>query len=253
MASTSGHRSVIPPGRLRTLTSMLESDNQSLLRDMRNAMNMMKEVAVDLETDNKSEMVKELENGLIQLLETSDECLHFSSAIQSIGNVYEPGPQPTDFRKLFDAEIAKSKATSPAQNQTFLRQFREAVWSVHHSGQPMPGEEQEDIIMTSLEHNLLNVTCPLIGKSVTELVDPVRSMDCKHIYEKKAIMQHIKKSGGRCPVAGCPKVLQAQRIVCDAFLLMEIEDLRQMGKQTAGSGVVEDFTMLPEGAEDDEE
>lgn len=37
--------------------------------------------------------VKELENGLIQLLETSDECLHFSSAIQSIGNVYEPGPQ----------------------------------------------------------------------------------------------------------------------------------------------------------------
>nr|GME03328.1 E3 SUMO-protein ligase MMS21 [Ipomoea batatas] len=167
MASTSGHRSVIPPGRLRTLTSMLESDNQSLLRDMRNAMNMIKEVAVDLETDNKSEM-------------------------------------PTDFRKLFDAEIAKSKATSPAQNQTFLRQFREAVWSVHHSGQPMPGEEQEDIIMTSLEHNLLNVTCPLIGKSVTELVDPVRSMDCKHIYEKKAIMQHIKKSGGRCPVAEFP-------------------------------------------------
>lgn len=54
-------------------------------------------------------------------------------------------------------------------------------------------------------------------------------------------------------LSGCPKVLQAQRIVCDAFLLMEIEDLRQMGKQTAGSGVVEDFTMLPEGAEDDEE
>ncbi|XP_019167912.1 PREDICTED: E3 SUMO-protein ligase MMS21 [Ipomoea nil] len=253
MASTSGHRSVNPPGRLRTVTSMLESDNQTLLRDMRKAMTLMKEVAVDLEMDNKSERVKELEDGLIHLSKTYDDCVHLSSAIQSIGNLYEPGPQPTDFSKLFDAEIAKSKATSPRQNQPFVRQFREAVWIVHHSGQPMPGEEQEDIIMTSSEHNLLNVTCPITGRSVTELVEPVRSMDCKHIYGKNAIMEHIKDAGGRCPVAGCPKVLQAKRIVCDALLLIEIEELRTMGKQTAGSGVVEDFTVLPEAAEDDEE
>lgn len=38
----------------------------------------------------------------------------------------------------------------------------------------MPGEEQEDIVMTSMQCNLLNVTCPLSGKPVTELVDPVR-------------------------------------------------------------------------------
>jgi len=46
--------------------------------------------------------------------------------------------------------------------------------NVHHAGQPMPGEEQEDIVMTTTQSNLLNVTCPLSGKPVTELAEPVR-------------------------------------------------------------------------------
>lgn len=45
---------------------------------------------------------------------------------------------------------------------------------VHHAGQPMPGEEQEDVVMTSTQCNLLNITCPLSGKPVIELADPVR-------------------------------------------------------------------------------
>ena len=38
--------------------------------------------------------------------------------------------QLTDFKKLFDDEIAKSKANSSSvpQNHLFLRQFREAIW-----------------------------------------------------------------------------------------------------------------------------
>ena len=38
----------------------------------------------------------------------------------------------------------------------------------------MPGEEQEDVVMTSTEVGLLNTVCPISGKSVTELSDPVR-------------------------------------------------------------------------------
>ncbi|KAG6514314.1 hypothetical protein ZIOFF_024664 [Zingiber officinale] len=45
--------------------------------------------------------------------------------------------------------------------------------NVHHAGQPMPGEEQEDIVMTSTQNNLLNMKCPLTGKPVTELQNPV--------------------------------------------------------------------------------
>ncbi|KAG6479430.1 hypothetical protein ZIOFF_062896 [Zingiber officinale] len=46
--------------------------------------------------------------------------------------------------------------------------------NVHHAGQPMPGEEQEDIVITSTQNNLLNMKCPLTGKPVTELQNPVR-------------------------------------------------------------------------------
>lgn len=46
--------------------------------------------------------------------------------------------------------------------------------NVHHAGQPMPGEEQEDIVMSSTQNNLLNTKCPLTGKPVTELQNPVR-------------------------------------------------------------------------------
>lgn len=38
----------------------------------------------------------------------------------------------------------------------------------------MPGEEQEDIVMTSTQCNLRNMTCPVSGKPITELADPVR-------------------------------------------------------------------------------
>lgn len=38
----------------------------------------------------------------------------------------------------------------------------------------MPGEEEEDIVMTSTQCNLLNTTCPLTGKPVFELADPIR-------------------------------------------------------------------------------
>nr|XP_027061158.1 E3 SUMO-protein ligase MMS21-like [Coffea arabica] len=108
----------------------------------------------------------------------------------------------------------------------------------------MPGEEQEDIVMTSTESNILNKTCPVTGKPVTELADPVRSMDCKHVYDKNAIMYHMRsmKSKCPCPVAGCPKELQVHRLICDPLLLVEIEEMRTMSKGTAQPGVIEDFT-----------
>ncbi|KAL0362659.1 UNVERIFIED_CONTAM: E3 SUMO-protein ligase MMS21 [Sesamum calycinum] len=250
MASTSAPRNSAAYGRIASAASTLCSDNQTLIAEIRKATTMMKEIAVDLERDNKSELVKELEDGVLDLVKASDECTHLSNAIKCIGNEYQPGPELTNFRKLFADKIERLKAdpSSVSQNQLLLRQFREAIWNVHHAGQPMPGEEQEDIVMTSTECNLLNITCPLTGKPVTELADPVRSMDCKHIYEKKAIMQHIRSKvlQGRCPVTGCPKKVLADRVVCDPLLMIEIDEMRSMSKQRTGADVIEDFTQLDE-------
>ncbi|KAL8032075.1 hypothetical protein ABFS82_13G071000 [Erythranthe guttata] len=248
MASTSAPRNSAACGRIASAASTLSSDNQTLIAEIRRATIMMKETAVCFEEDNNSDRVKELEAGVLELVKASDDCSHLSNAIQSIGNEYQPGAELTNFNKLIEDRIERLSAgsSSVSQNHPWLRQFREAVWNVHHAGQPMPGEEQEDIVMTSTDSNLLNITCPLSGKPVTELAEPVRSMDCKHIYEKKPIMQHIrsKNSHGRCPVTGCPKTLQAERVVCDPLLLIEIDELRSMSKQRARADVIEDFTQL---------
>ncbi|XP_020536327.1 E3 SUMO-protein ligase MMS21 isoform X2 [Jatropha curcas] len=214
---------------------------------------MMKEIAVCFEKDNESAMVKDLENAVAELLESYEDCQHHASAIESVGNSYQPGAELTDFKKLLEAEFEKLKSSSSfaSQSHPLMRQFREAIWNVHHSGQPMPGEEQEDIIMTSTQSNLLNITCPVSGKPVIELAEPVRSVQCKHIYEKKAIMHHIAsgKAQAKCPITGCPKILQADKVVCDPLLLVEIEEMRSMSRQTARNNVVEDFTELDD--EDD--
>ncbi|KAH7544085.1 hypothetical protein JRO89_XS15G0102400 [Xanthoceras sorbifolium] len=291
MASTSAYHADGVAGKIRNAAATICNDNQSLIVEARKVLAFMKEVAVDLERENKSQMVKEVEDAAIQLAETYGDCMLHSSAIESIGNSYQPGTELTDFKKLLMDEFAKRKASSSSvpEKDPLIRHFREAVWNVHHAGEPMPGEEQDDIIMTSTQCNLLNITCPLSGKPISELAEPVRrycqfisktswalyflcwifllallplkgikgqgykpnlhlSVECKHIYEKKAIMAYIKskQSYARCPIAGCPKILQAAKVVCDAFLLIEIEELKSMSKQTARTDVIEDFTALDE-------
>lgn len=56
----------------------------------------------------------------------------------------------------------------------YLFNYVTYLQNVHHAGQPMPGEEQEEVVMTSTQCNLLNITCPLTGKPVIELTNPVR-------------------------------------------------------------------------------
>lgn len=58
------------------------------------------------------------------------------------------------------------------------------VQNVHHAGEPMPGEEQEDIVMTSTQSNILNISCPLSGKPITELAEPVRRYQILQIYPR---------------------------------------------------------------------
>ncbi|XP_010502551.1 PREDICTED: E3 SUMO-protein ligase MMS21-like [Camelina sativa] len=231
-------------GRIQNASLVLVSDNNSTLADIRKAVTMMKNTAVQLEKENQTDKVKDLENSVAELLDLYSDCNLRSSAIQSVANGYQPGEQLTNFQKLLDDEFTKLKAapSSVPQNEHLMRQFREAIWNVHHAGEPMPGDDEEDIVMTSTQCPLLNMTCPLSGKPVTELADPVRSVDCRHVYEKAAILQYIVKNPN-CPVAGCRGKLQNHnKVFCDAMLKFEIEELRSWNKQSNRAEVIEDFT-----------
>ncbi|XP_020105271.1 E3 SUMO-protein ligase MMS21 isoform X1 [Ananas comosus] len=245
-ASTS--RPSAAASRIATAAANVSSENQSLIAEIRKALGIIKSVAVDLEREEKSENVKQLEDAVLKLLDTYDGCVRFSEAVQIVSGDYQPSDQPTDFKKLLENEVAKLKSASLSMPKTnpLYRQFKEAIWNVHHAGQPMPGEEQEEVVMTSTQCNLLNITCPLTGKPVIELTNPVRCVDCKHIYEKDPIMHYIRtmKPQPRCPVAGCPKILQVGRVVCDALLPIEIEEMRSTETAAVHSTIVEDFTEV---------
>lgn len=245
MASTS--RSV-GSSRIATAAAALCSDNQSLISDIRKAINTFKGLAVDLEREEKSEKVSKLEEAVLELLETYDDCTRFSDAINFVGESYHPSDQVTDFRKVLEDDVAKRKAASPTvpQNNPLYRNFKEAVWNVHHAGQPMPGEEQEDIVMTSTQNNILNIICPLTGKRVVDLQDPVRCMDCKHIYEREPIMEYIrtKKPQPVCPIGACPRILQVGRVTCDPELVIDIEEMRAADTGDVHATAVEDFTEI---------
>lgn len=233
---------------MATTATTLSADYQPLIADIRKLLGAIKGVAVDLERENKFIQVKELEETALALLNATHDCVRFSSAVKSVGEAYVPGTQSVDFAKLLKDECNRLKEESPPNPLTdsFYRQFREAVWNVHHSGESMPGEEIEDIVMTGTQSILLNITCPLTGKPVTELEDPVRSMDCKHIYEKAPIIQYIKQKAPKayCPMAGCPRILRAERVVDDPLLLVEIDEMRSRSKKLGRPSLAKDFTEL---------
>ncbi|CAJ2659741.1 unnamed protein product [Trifolium pratense] len=234
-------------GRIKNLTSTFGSDIQPLVAEIRTTVGVMKDIAVQLEKDNLPDKVKEMEDAVVELVGLSEHSVHFSSAVQAFGNRYKPGEQLTDFHKVLEDEVLQFRANrnSDVQRNPLVRQFKEAVWKVHHSGQPMPGEEEEDIVMTSTQTNILNFSCPVSGKPITELEEPVRSMQCRHIYEKKAIVQYIKSMNNRsqCPIPGCPKAVDVNVLVQDPSLAVDIDELRRTSNKETN---VEDFTMLDE-------
>lgn len=55
----------------------------------------------------------------------------------------------------------------------------------------MPGEEQEDIVMTGTQSDIKNLNCPLTGKPITELTEPVRRyyiVNFKHMFPVKIVI-----------------------------------------------------------------
>lgn len=112
----------------------------------------------------------------------------------------------------------------------------------------------------------------MFKKFLLFVISLVYSMECKHIYEKKAILDYIPKNAqARCPMSGiqctlvwnfnsvcqcnrwlffflsgCPKNLRVEKVVHDPLLVAEIEEMRSMSEQFARTNVVEDFTELDE-------
>lgn len=66
-----------------------------------------------------------------------------------------------------------------------------------------------------------------------------RFPECLHVL----IFLYFAHCINQNSVSGCPKILQADKVVSDPLLLIEIDEMRRMNKET---DAIEDFTMLDE-------
>jgi len=118
--------------------------------------------------------------------------------------------EKTDFRKMMDAKVKecrRKKPMHPSKHESVL-DIKQAVWEIHHPNEPFPGtadatNEEVVMAMTQSEKIARNKTCPISGRSIFEVADPVKDKQ-GYVYEKEYIIQMFQRGMNaiECPVAG---------------------------------------------------
>ncbi|KAG6549832.1 hypothetical protein Mapa_008813 [Marchantia paleacea] len=237
--------------RIRSAARNLEGTARSLQSDMYAHCILFKMVAEDLERERDSKSVEKIRGALLETVDCTHSLEHHCLALSSLSANFAAGTEVTDFEKVLYETAVESQgaqAFNPRQH-TCYEQFNQSVWNIHHAGEAAPGQEQDEIVMLTSQYGVKNTICPLSGKPVTQLDDPVRSKDCEHIYEKAAVLEYIRKHNReyprkkcKCASAGCPKQLVAANFVCDASLKMSIQELRLRERVNTQRAQVADFT-----------
>ncbi|GAB5357837.1 hypothetical protein AAMO2058_000408900 [Amorphochlora amoebiformis] len=121
-----------------------------------------------------------------------------------------------------------------------LREYDRTVWNVNHRGQPMPGDDDEELVVAEVK---LSIKCPVSG----ELLDkPVRNKECKHVYSYESILQLIgKKTRVNCPCSGCNKMVNKNSLIRDQRAERAVKEyIKQTEKRKKQSQTDIDFTQM---------
>jgi len=144
----------------------------------------------------------------------------------------------------------ESKNADEARDKT--AKLNQAIWDIHHSGQPMPGTEVEDEDLIVVNSSA-TITCPF---TQLRFEHPVRNPACGHTYDRTAVMEYINlcaRDGKRpqCPISGCNKPIvestlskdiQAERAV-RAALINEASQKRRHGGTSIKREIVDDVDL----------
>ncbi|KAL2628765.1 hypothetical protein R1flu_013451 [Riccia fluitans] len=92
----------------------------------------------------------------------------------------------------------------------------------------------DDTCITGSKYGIINTRCPLSGKLVTELGDPVQSVKCQHVYGKEFAEVYLKQAKGisRCAVAGCCEVLTESDFTSATSLT---DSIRELGEKSSAN------------------
>eukprot|EP01092_Planopodium_desertum_P016570 TRINITY_DN9270_c0_g1_i2.p1 TRINITY_DN9270_c0_g1~~TRINITY_DN9270_c0_g1_i2.p1 ORF type:complete len:159 (-),score=7.41 TRINITY_DN9270_c0_g1_i2:62-538(-) len=134
-------------------------------------------------------------------------------------------------QKLFGKRIehldAKMNEENFTKNEKYLR-FQREVWSVKHPGEPFPDEFIGDELVVSTQDK---DTIPKDPFTQEEISDPVKNVNCGHVYSKKQIFSSLSTTRARsikCPLPGCSQLITKESLKDDKETLKNIERIKKL-------------------------
>ncbi|GJP30398.1 hypothetical protein CLOM_g1036 [Closterium sp. NIES-68] len=221
----------------------LIGDENRLQAEIESSSVQLKLLAEAMEKEGKTERVAELEAMTRKVVETAHEMTLHQKALEAVRDSYQYTGTPTNFEELLRRQVAELEAAHPCpEDHRILEAFRQTIRSVRQGGEGAgdDDDDDDDLMMTT---NLIvkNSNCPVTMRHVEDLSDPVCCMDCRHVYEKSAILEIIAQNSS-CPVSGCRQRLSRDRLVCDTELLMALRELR--ARKATATAVPEEIDDL---------
>ena len=202
-------------------------------------MTIMTITAENFEERNQKEKVEELRTMLIDLIKMQKEVEYNVAILEEFKKMTPEELAKADVDSLFSTKLSRMKAKEPKnfyKNHDKLKSFDLKVWNVHHRGEPLPGGDDDEIMVYTQESNA-TLKCPLTQDI---LEDPYKSKVCSHVFSKRAIENHLRRGPKHCPVAGCGKTIQLNDLEEDLETAYMVKRLKnQVRKETSQNPTID--------------
>ncbi|XP_067144094.1 E3 SUMO-protein ligase NSE2-like [Centruroides vittatus] len=196
------------------------SNLSELEKIISNGKNITIDIAQDLSQINKKEssvdMLKQLEDCMIDFLNLENEMLQFQEAAEQIRQKLASKDSNENFdidATLQQAvkEISKNNTDMALKQHPSYQKLKTIINQCVH--QKINGEqelcEDDDAIIVKQSSGMKDPITQL------EIKDPVKNIYCNHVYDKTSILNYMRRREKKCPYIGCtnPHPLQQKDLI----------------------------------------
>ncbi|OAA61070.1 chromosomal organization and DNA repair protein [Niveomyces insectorum RCEF 264] len=97
------------------------------------------------------------------------------------------------------------------------------------------GGEDDELIVA---REVVSFKCPL---TLLTMKDPYRGRECRHTFEKSAIMEYLQQGPKTCPQTGCERVLKKSELVPNKRMLHQIERAERLAQRRNEAAATSDI------------
>lgn len=124
-----------------------------------------------------------------------------------------------------DAKYSAADSEYSQRAEQEKKQLKRKLWDLQHEGEPMPGEEDEDLVVVEKERT--HFMCPL---SQEDFVDPVQA-PCGHTFSRLAMKSyHASYTAHKafaCPQPGCNTKFRMKDLKDDVKVAREMRKYKE--------------------------